>query len=311
LRLRNYTIEDQHKDNKPYTNAESLRSCYAQVTQAFGWREQRDRRGEGSKKRGIGFAAHDWSAGTGHPPAEARVEIDAGGAVHVITGTQDIGTGTRTALCQIAAEELHVPMDRVSITLGDTRENLRSPTSAGSNTLASLGPAVRQAAARARTTGSGKGARENNRKDKSIRTCGAQCVEVEVDTDTGEVRVLRVAAAHDCGRIINPLLVESQVLGGVTQGLGFALIEERIVDESSGLVLNANLEEYKVPTAADLPNIINAMTSMPDLEANPTGAKGMGEPPIIPTAAAIANAIFDAIGVRVRDLPCKREKLVR
>lgn len=270
LRLRNYATEDQTK-GKPYTSVDSLRRCYGQVKAAFDWPERR--MGQGSKKRGIGFAAHDWAGGGGWPPAEARVEV-ADGAARVVTATQDIGTGTGTALCQIAADELGLPAERVSIVLGDTREGLYSPTSAGSATLATLGPAVRMAAAKAKKSGRGKGSRVKNPKDKSIRTCGAQCVEVEVDTETGEVRVLRVAAAHDCGRVINPVLVESQVIGGITQGLGYALSEERMVD-ACGLVLNASLEEYKVQTAA-----------------------------------AVANAIFDAIGVRVRDLPCKRERLI-
>jgi CO/xanthine dehydrogenase Mo-binding subunit len=296
LRLRNYAAEDQTK-HMPYTSPDSLKRCYEQVRKTFNWR---------SKKRGIGFAAHDWPGGAGHPPAEVLVEFE-NGAAKVITGTQDIGTGTRTALCQIAAEELGISVDQVSISLGDTGAKVYAPTSAGSGTLASLGPAVRAAAAAAKQGGRGHGARGDNPRDKSIRTCGAQCVEVEVDTETGEVRVLRVAAAHDCGRIINPMLVESQVIGGITQGLGYALSEERIVDGARGVVLNANLEEYKVQTAADLPEILNATESMPDWEANDTGVKGIGEPPLIPTAAAVANAIFDAVGVRVRDLPVKRE----
>src|SRR5207248_993914 len=111
--------------------------------------------------------------------------------------------------------------------------------------------------------------------DKSVRTVGAQCVEVEVDVETGEVTILRVVAAHDCGRIINPTLVDSQVIGGVTQGIGFALTEERVVDAQSGVVLNANLEEYKVPTVADIPPIEHARVDLPDPEANPTGAKGI------------------------------------
>lgn len=305
LRLRNYATEDQ-TDGKPYTSVDSLRRCYEQVSAAFHWPQRR--MGHGAKRRGIGFAAHDWAGGSGWPPAEARVEF-AGGTARVITATQDIGTGTRTALCQIAAEALGIAPERVSIVLGDTREGLYSPTSAGSATLATLGPAVRMAASRAKEAGSGQGSRGKNPAGKSIRTCGAQCVEVEVDTETGEVRVLRVAAAHDCGRLINPVLAESQVIGGITQGLGYALSEERIVD-ARGLVLNANLEEYKIPTAADLAELVNATQSMPDWEANPTGAKGIGEPPLIPTAAAVANAIFDATGVRVRDLPCKRERLL-
>lgn len=307
LRLRNYTTEDQ-TEGKPYTSADSLRRCYEEVRAKIG--KPGPEPGNG-KKRGIGFAAHDWAGGAGWPPAEVRVELGKDGSARVVTGAQDIGTGTRTALCQIAAEELGLPLERVSITLGDTAEELYAPTSAGSATLATLGPAVRMAAAAAREHGHGTGERGDNPKDKSIRTCGAQCAEVEVDTETGEVRVLRVIAAHDCGRIINPLLVESQVIGGITQGLGYALSEERVVDAARGLVLNANLEEYKVQTVADLPEILNATTSLPDWEANDTGVKGIGEPPLIPTAAAVANAIFDAVGVRIRELPCKRERLLR
>jgi CO/xanthine dehydrogenase Mo-binding subunit len=308
LRLRNYATHDQLK-NKPYTNAESLRRCYEQVAAGVQWRKKRRHRA-GALRRGIGLAAHDWTGGKDFPPAEVRIEMHDGTA-RIFTGTQDIGTGTRTALAQIAAETLGFPVDRVSVALGDTRDAPYAPTSAGSATLATLAPAVREAAAQARKMGNGTAVRRKNRNDKSIRTCGAQCVEVEVNVATGEIRVLRVAAAHDCGRIVNPLLVESQVAGGITQGLGYALSEERAIDAALGLVLNANLEEYKVQTAADLPHFINAMESVPDWQANETGAKGIGEPPIIPTAAAVANAIFDAIGVRLRDLPCKREALLR
>jgi xanthine dehydrogenase YagR molybdenum-binding subunit len=96
----------------------------------------------------------------------------------------------------------------------------------------------------------------------------------------------------------------------VTQGLGFALIEERIVDNKRGIVLNPNLEEYKAPTVADVPMILNVPVDLPDLTANSTGAKGIGEPPIVPTAPAIANAIFDAVGVRMRHAPLTRRKLI-
>jgi xanthine dehydrogenase YagR molybdenum-binding subunit len=116
--------------------------------------------------------------------------------------------------------------------------------------------------------------------------------------------------AHDCGRIINPTLVDSQVIGGMTQGIGFALSEERIVDAASGMVLNGNLEEYKVPTVADVPPMTHAQVNLPDLAANPIGAKGIGEPPLVPTAPAIANAVFDAVGIRIRDLPISRYRLL-
>jgi CO/xanthine dehydrogenase Mo-binding subunit len=295
LRLQNIAEVDQSDGDKPYTNAGSLRHCMELVRQRMSPRR---------KNRGWGFAIHDWMGGSGWPPAEVRIERAAGRAT-VVTGAQDIGTGTRTAIARVAAEALGLPLGKIDVRLGDTDLGLRVVTSSGSASLASLGPAILEAAEK------GEGKRKDNRKDKSIRTCGAQAVEVEVDAETGEVRVLRVVAAHDCGRIVDAVLVESQLCGGILQGLGYALMEERIVDAASGEVLNANLEEYKVPTVADLPEIVNAMESMPDPEANPTGAKGIGEPPIIPTAPAIANAVFDALGVRLRELPLKREKLLR
>lgn len=105
-------------------------------------------------------------------------------------------------------------------------------------------------------------------------------------------------------------MVESQVIGAITQGLGFALIDERVVDAKSGVVLNANFEEYKVPTVADMPSIVHAPVNLPDPEANSTGAKGIGEPPLVPTAPAIANAVFDAVGVRLHRAPLSRHRLL-
>jgi xanthine dehydrogenase YagR molybdenum-binding subunit len=299
LRLRNYAVRDQSED-KPYTSAQSLRRCMERAAEVFDWKR---------KRKGIGFAAHDWLAGGGWPPATVEVTVREGRA-EVLVGVQDIGTGPRTALAQIAAAELGMPVEAVQVHLGDTKPGLYGPTSSGSTTLATIGPALVEAARKAKKTGHGRAERGENPEDKSIRTCGAQCAEVEVDVETGEVTVLRVVAAHDCGRIINPLLVESQVIGGVTQGIGFALSEERVMDERLGEPLNANLEEYKVATVRDIPQIVNATESMPDLEANALGVKGIGEPPIIPTAAAIANAIFDATGIRIRDLPITRDKLL-
>jgi CO/xanthine dehydrogenase Mo-binding subunit len=105
-------------------------------------------------------------------------------------------------------------------------------------------------------------------------------------------------------------MVDSQVIGGITQGIGFALTEERVIDSRLGLVLNANLEEYHVPTVADIPEIEHARVGQPDSKANSTGAKGIGEPPLVPTAPAIANAVFDAIGVRIRENPLTRQRVL-
>ena len=120
----------------------------------------------------------------------------------------------------------------------------------------------------------------------------------------------QLVAAHDVGRIINSLTYTNQMRGGVVQGFGYGLMEERVVDERFGLVLNPEMEDYHLPTMADIPPIDVPLVNVPDPNANPVGAKGAGEPPIIPTAPAIANAIFHATGVRVTDLPITRDRLL-
>jgi CO/xanthine dehydrogenase Mo-binding subunit len=117
------------------------------------------------------------------------------------------------------------------------------------------------------------------------------------------VRVVRLTAVHDVGRVINPLLARSQLEGGIIQGIGFALFEERVIDERLGRPFNAGLHDYKVPTMADIPEIDASCLDTVDTVANPVGARGLAEPPIIPTAPAIANAVADAIQVPLRELP--------
>lgn len=149
----------------------------------------------------------------------------------------------------------------------------------------------------------GKGSRGPNPTGVSIATFGAQFAEVEVDLDTGIVRVLRIVAAHDAGRIINPTLAESQLEGGIIQGLGYALFEERILDRERGTHLNADLHDYRIPTMADIPKIEAFFVGSPDTTANHTGARGLAEPPIIPTAPAISAAVADAIGAELTEIP--------
>ena len=136
---------------------------------------------------------------------------------------------------------------------------------------------------------------------------GAHGVEVEVDPETGKVKILNYVAAHDVGRAINPLLLEGQVYGGITMGVGYALSEQLILHK--GEVMNPNFRDYKMLTAKDrIP--IKALVVETDDPAGPFGAKGIGEPGCVPTAPAIANAIYDAIGVRINDLPITPEKIV-
>jgi xanthine dehydrogenase YagR molybdenum-binding subunit len=268
---------------------------------------------------------------------------------------QDIGTGTRTALAQIAAEELGLPLHRVDVEIGDSARGPYAIVSGGSSTLPSMGPAVRAAAADAarqiieiaaqryhleervlslsggnvvsadggswpleEVTGLlddaqilGKGARGPNPTGMRTLTYGVQIAEVAVDVETGEVRVERIAAIHDVGRVINPLGARSQIEGGIVQGLGHTLTETRLLDPQTGNVLTQTLDAYRLPTIADVPELVAELIDVPDEHLTNLGSKGLGEPPIIPTAAAIANAIRDATGADVRSLPISRDELLR
>ena len=300
------------------------------------------------------MASQVWYGGGG-PPSYAWIRLGADGRVQVVTAMQDIGTGSKTAMQQIAAEELGLSLDRVEITAGDTARGPYASISAGSSTIPSMGPAVRAAAAdtarqvieiaaqrhhREERTLSlknghvvcsdggswpleeivgvlesgqilGKGARGPNPTGMQVLTFGVQVAEVAVDVETGEVRVERIAAIHDVGRVINPLGASSQVEGGIIQGIGHTLSEERLLDPQTGRTLTVSLDAYKMPTIADVPEIITELLDVADPHLTNLGAKGLGEPPIVPTAAAIANAIRDATGADVRSLPITREEMLR
>ena len=158
----------------------------------------------------------------------------------------------------------------------------------------------------------GIGYRGPNPSGKAVNPFAAHFCEVEVNTRTGEVNILRFLGAHDSGRVLNLLTYRNQVFGGITMGIGYGMTEQRVLDvDQTGKMVNKNWHDYKLPTALDVPA---DMTCVPidlnDTEANTTGAKGIGEPATIPTAPAIANAIFNATGVRVTDLPIDPTKLV-
>ena len=157
----------------------------------------------------------------------------------------------------------------------------------------------------------GTGARGPNPTGMEVLTFGVHVAEVAVDVETGEVSVERIAAVHDIGRVINPLGASSQVEGGIIQGIGHTLSEERLLDPPTGTILTRTLDAYRVPTIADVPEIVCEFVDVPDAQLTNLGAKGLGEPPIVPVAAAIANAIRDATGADVRSLPITREEMLR
>jgi xanthine dehydrogenase YagR molybdenum-binding subunit len=356
LRKKNFAKTDPGK-NRPWSG-NALLECYEEGAKRFGWNSSQksaDSRPNSSLqfqaqtavRRGIGMAAQLWPTGGG-PPSYATVRLNNDASIDVLAGTQDLGTGARTILSQIAAEAIGAKLADVRAVIGDTETLPYTGNSWGSMTTPSVGPAVRMAAEDARrllleaaapmlgvepsdleTNDSrvmvrdtdrsmefseiteklgdvmimGRGSRGPNPGDVSIATFGAQFAEVEVDIDTGIVRVLRLVAAHDAGRIINPTLAESQLEGGIIQGLGYALFEERVMDQRTGVQLNADLHDYRVPTMADMPKIEAFFVGEGDSTANHTGARGLAEPPIIPTAPAIAAAVADAIGAELTEIP--------
>jgi CO/xanthine dehydrogenase Mo-binding subunit len=352
LRRRNYADRDL-VDDRPFSS-KNLLDCYRMAEPHWARREAVRARSDDVWKHGVGLASQVWYGGGG-PPSYAWIRVGSDGRAVVVTAMQDIGTGTRTAMAQIAAEELGVPLNHVRVELGDSARGPYASISAGSSTTPSMGPAVRAAAADAKRQlieiaaqryhleervlnikdgqvissdgGSwpleevaglledaqilGKGARGPNPTGMRVLTFGIQVAEVAVDVETGEVRVERIAAIHDVGRIINPLGAQSQVEGGIIQAIGHTLSEERLLDLQSGITLTQTLDSYKLPTIADLPEIVCEFVDKPDEHLTNLGSKGLGEPPIIPTAAAIANAIRDATGAEVRALPITREEMLR
>jgi xanthine dehydrogenase YagR molybdenum-binding subunit len=351
LRRKNYATSN---DGTPYSS-KNLAECYALAQKHWDRRHDVRARSDTTWKRGVGMASQIWYGGGG-PPSYAWTRVGSDGRIAVVTAMQDIGTGTRTAMAQIAAEELGVALDRVDVALGDTSRGPYATLSAGSSTTPSIGPAVRAAAADAKRQiieiaaqrydleervldirdgriishdgnlsvaleeflhmlGSaqilGKGARGPNPTGMSVLTFGVHVVEAAVDVETGEVRVERVAAIHDVGRIINPLGAESQVEGGIIQGIGHTLSEMRLLDAETGRVLTTSLDAYRMPTIADVPEIVCEFIDKPDEHLTNLGSKGLGEPPIVPIAAAIANAIRDATGADVHELPVSREEMLR
>ena len=144
----------------------------------------------------------------------------------------------------------------------------------------------------------------------AFNTFGAHFAEVEVDTETGAVRVIKYAAAQDSGRIVSKLTAESQVVGGVTQGLSAGLFEERVMDDATGTVVNPNLRDYKIATALDIPEIEVLFADVDDPHINNLGVKGLGEPARVPASAAVANAVYNAIGVQVREIPMTPKRVL-
>ncbi|OGH56352.1 MAG: hypothetical protein A3G34_14510 [Candidatus Lindowbacteria bacterium RIFCSPLOWO2_12_FULL_62_27] len=287
----------------------------------IGWSRRAQPTGseQGPLKHGIGMAGATWG-GQGGPPAEITAVRHADGTFEFHSGAQDIGTGIRTAIAVIAAEELGVRPADIKVKIGDS-DLPYGPGSGGSVTAPSVLPAVREAAHKLKQEiakqGAGApggkitvtGSRPEDFRRYRGGVAGCQFAEVEVDTETGMVRVLKVVAVQDCGRIVNRLTAESQIQGGVLQGISYALFEERVLDRQKGAMLNADFLNYKILGPRDTPDIDVVLFEVSNA-GNTVGLLGLGEPPTVPTAAAVANAVANAIGARIYELPITPDKVL-
>ncbi len=303
---------------------------YKLGAEKFGWKQKYQKPGSspGVVKTGIGCAGAAWPAGGASRNTQGEALINPDGSIEVRLGVQDIGTGTRTVIAVVAAEILGLKPEQITVRVGDTNYP-PGPGSGGSTTCASISPTVYNVCTQALQQLQAQTGVADARGDNwfaackklgvnplvvhgawqeglsSSRACGVQFAEVEVDTETGLVTVKKIVAVHDCGLIINRITLESQINGGVIIGMGYALYEERVMDDLSGVLLNPNFETYKLPGIADVPDIEVLLINMPE-----RGVIGIGEPATVPTAGAIANAVANAIGVRVGSLPITPAKVL-
>jgi xanthine dehydrogenase YagR molybdenum-binding subunit len=347
LRILNDTQVDPESPHKPYSQRQ-LVACLQRGAEQFGWNRRSGKpatRREGRWLIGMGMA----SAIRGAPviKSAARVRLGRDGRLTVETDMTDIGTGTYTILAQTAAEMLGVSLDKVEVLLGDSRfpqgAGSGGQFGAASSTAGVYAACVKlreQVAARLGLTGTdlefangrvraggnsrplldavaggelaGEDAMEYGDLSKKFaqQTFGAHFVEVAVDADTFEIRIRRMLAVCAAGRIINPMAARSQIIGAMTMGAGAALMEDLVVDRRAGFFVNHDLAGYEVPVHSDIPHQEVIFLDEVDATAGPLKAKGVGELGITGVPAAIANAVYNATGVRVRDYPITLDKLL-
>jgi xanthine dehydrogenase YagR molybdenum-binding subunit len=323
LRIRNEPAVDP-ESGRPFSSR-NLVACLREGAQRFGWqpRDPTPRlRRAGRWLIGTGVAASSYPAL--QFPAAAQVSVDQAGNYQVRIDAIDIGTGAWTVLTQIAADALEVPPERVQLGIGDTSlpQALWATASTGT---ASWGWAIFNAASALRARlqeefggsvpaegleATGTFQANPEAQQYAMHAFGAQFAEVRVNMDTGEVRVPRLLGVFAAGHIINPKTARSQFLGGMTWGLSMALHEESVLDPRFGDYVNHDFAEYHIATNADVGEIDVTWIDEEDPHVNPIGVKGIGEIGIVGTAAAIANAVYHATGIRVRDLPITLDKLL-
>ncbi len=362
LRLVNYAEKDPGMQRE--WTSKNLRAAYSDAAERFGWSKRNASPGqvrEGNKHIGHGMATATYPAN--RSAAMATVRLQPNGRIFVGSGTQDLGTGMYTMMAQTVMQELDVPWESVDVKLGDSTLP-KAPVSGGSQSTASVGPAIKDACAQlllklanlaiddpgsqlynakaqdvvakggmlqlksmparaealslsiarnkglpVEASGSGEPSQEAERA-LSSHSWGAIFAEVAVDDSTHMVEVRRVVATYDIGKLLNRKTGISQLEGGIVWGIGTALTEETSLDNTYGRIVNNNLAEYHVPVNADAQRIEVSVIDTPDTKFSPQGARGVGEIGITGIAAAIANAVYNATGKRVRDFPITPDKIM-
>ena len=347
LRLLNDTPDDPRTPGRAFSTRR-FEECLRVGAERFGWsRRSASPAGarEGRWLTGLGMASA--IRGDNVSPSGARVRLTPAGRVIVETDMTDIGTGSYTIIGQTAAEMLGIGLDQVEVRLGDTnfpessgslgQKGANSATSGTwaacfalrrlisqklgfpeddtvfSNGIVSAGgkqAPLRNAAADGELIGEDRITFDAFRDDLAHQSFGAHFCEVAVDAFTGEVRVRRMLAVCDAGRILNPKTARSQVIGAMTMGAGAALMEELAIDQRKGFFVNHDLASYEVPVHADIPHQEVIFLQGSDPHSSPMKAKGVGEVGITGVAAAIANAVYNATGIRVRSYPITLDKMI-
>ncbi|HWR14060.1 MAG TPA: xanthine dehydrogenase family protein molybdopterin-binding subunit [Terriglobales bacterium] len=345
--------------NIDYTGprAKNYSEEFAIADRLMEWKKRWHPRGDktsGPIKRGLGLSIHTWG-GRGHA-SNCDLTIHPDSSVEIKMGTQDLGTGTRTAILMVAADSLGIPMNQIKLLVGDSNYPV-SGGSGGSTTIGGVSSSTRRAAITALNmlyskvapaldakpeqleardgkifvssaptrsmtwkqacaklgampiTATGKNPDREHPPDlTNSGVAGVQMADVSVDTDTGIVTVNKMIAVQDCGLIISMKTAESQVYGALIMGISYALYEEKIMDPVSGRMLNPNMQFYRLAGLGDIPELVIHMMTGPGYDER--GVIGLGEPPVISPGAAISNAVANAIGVRVPEIPLTPDRVL-
>ena len=336
FRLRNYAEIDEYK-NRPWSS-KKLRECYQRGAAKFGWSNRNKKPGSMKAANGsqIGFGMATAVYPAGQQKAGATAILNRDGTVAIRCATHEIGTGSYTTMSQFAADTLGVPIEKIHFELGDSQFPY-APNNGGSWLTATVGPAVMGACRELQkkvTDLAGNWPNDSAQLDDLFKRAGQPQIQVEFNSEPnkeerekftflsygaifvevhvdpfGQVRVKRGVGVYDMGRMINPRLARSQIVGGLLFGFSTALMEGTVPDGKTGRIVNANLAEYHVAVHADTPELEVDFINEPDPHMSDLGARGIGEIGIVGAPAAVANAIFNATGKRVRDLPITPDKL--